>query len=253
MKKRITAFILITIMACVSLTGCNFSKKKTLTVGVSIAYPPFEYFDEDGLTPTGIDIDLSKELASRLDMDVAFINTEFNEIFDGLDNQKYDIIISACTITDERKEEYNFSIPYIQNYPCIVTLKESDNKPTNPSELAGMSICYQKGTTSESYITDYKATNKLDCETYGYIKVVSCFEELGLERVDAIFVDSTVAESYCNAEDSIYEITWQQQDNPEEFGIVIPKENTELTEKINSALNSIIEDGTLDEIINKYY
>ncbi|MCQ2525536.1 MAG: ABC transporter substrate-binding protein [Lachnospiraceae bacterium] len=251
--KKFAALALSAVIACISLVGCSFSNKNTLTVGIAMSYPPFEYYEEDESTFTGIDIDLSTEIAKRLGMEVKYIATPFNEIFDGLNDKKYDIIVSACTITEARMQEYDFSIPYIQNYPCIVTLKASENKPTEPSKLEGMSICYQKGTTSEAFITDYISTNNLTCDTYGYQKVISCFEELSLARVNAIFVDSTVAEVYCNTEDSIFEITWQQLDNVEEFGIVIPKDNPELKEKINKVLEEMINDGSLQAIIDKYY
>lgn len=253
MKKSFTSILIITILALTSLIGCGLSTPETLRVGVAIAYPPFEYYDTDNVTPTGYDVELITEIAARIGMNTEFIDKEWNDIFDGLRKDEYDCIVSAVTITDERIAEFDFSDSYIQNYPCIVVLKETDNKPTSPMDLEGMSVCYQRGTTSENYISQYKANNGLNCDTYGYTKIESCFEELSLKRVDAIFVDSTVASCYCTDEDSLYEVTWQQDGAPEEFGIVIPKSNPELTDKINNALSDMKADGTIDALIDKYF
>lgn len=250
--KKFAAIIIAALTACISLTGCS-SRQSTLKIGVSLAYPPFEYYEDGSDVPQGVDIDLSNELAGRLGMKAEFVDTDFNDIFTGLDEKKYDVIISAVTITPEREEAYSFSSPYITNYPCIVTQKYADIKPSDPSELDGLSVCYQRGTTSESYINGYIDDNNMNCDTYAYYKIVSCFEELALGRVDAVFVDSTVAYNYCLAPDSVYEITWQQQDNPEEFAIVIPKDNTELQGRINQALEEMKTDGTLAAILDKYF
>ncbi len=223
-----------------------------LTVGMEIGYPPFEYFDTDGVTPTGVDVELSAAIAEELGVEVKLIDTAWDGIFAGLAKGDYDCIMSAVTITPDRLLEFDFSTPYIQNYQCIVSRKDGAIKPASMDELAGLKVGYQEETTSDFYVADYMTAKGIQIETYEYAKVIQVFDELELGRIDAIVCDSTVALSYVG-EGSIYEITWQQPDNPEEFGVCIQKGNTELVEKVNAALKALKESGKLDEILSKYF
>ena len=206
MKKSILSVLLVSTMLIVALTGCG-SKKETLKVGMEIGYPPFEYFDMDGTTPIGVDVELANALGEKLGMEVELIDTAWDGIFAGLKKGDYDCIISAVTITPERLLEFDFSNPYIQNAQCIVSLKDSDIKVTDPSECAGLRIGYQEETTSDIYLTEYIDENGIDVTTYEYAKVMDCYTELELGRIDAIICDSTVAFCYVNDADSKFEMT----------------------------------------------
>ncbi len=249
--KRIFACCLIVVLTLSLCTACG-SKKETLKVGMEIGYPPFEYYDTDGTTPVGVDVELAYAIAEELDMDVELVDTAWDGIFAGLAKGDYDCIMSAVTITPDRLLEFDFSDPYIQNYQCIVSLKDSDIKPASVEELEGLKVGYQEETTSDTYLTDYITASGATIDTYEYAKVIQVFDELELGRIDAIICDSTVAASYVG-EGSIYEITWQQEDEPEEFGVCIQKGDTELVEKINGALETLKNNGKLDEILSKYF
>lgn len=249
--RKIFACCLVTAMVLVMCTACG-SKKETLKVGMEIGYPPFEYYDTDGTTAIGVDVELANALAEEMGMEVELVDTAWDGIFAGLSKGDYDCIISAVTITPDRLLEFDFSEPYIQNYQCLVSLKDGAAKPASVEELEGLKVGYQEETTSDTYLTDYITASGADIETYEYAKVIQVFDELELGRIDAIICDSTVAASYVG-EGSIYEITWQQEDEPEEFGVCIQKGNTELVDKINAALETLKSNGKLDEILSKYF
>ncbi|MGN0340080.1 MAG: transporter substrate-binding domain-containing protein [Lachnospira sp.] len=249
--RKIFACCLVMVMVLLMCTACG-SKKKTLKVGMEIGYPPFEYYDTDGTTPIGVDVELAKALSKEMGMEVELVDTAWDGIFAGLSKGDYDCIISAVTITADRLMEFDFSDPYIQNYQCIVSLKKGAKKPASVKELEGLKVGYQEETTSDTYLTDYIAANNAKIETYEYAKVIQVFDELELGRIDAIICDSTVASSYVG-EGSIYEITWQQKDEPEEFGVCIKKGNKDLVDKVNTALKKLKSDGTLDTILGKYF
>ena len=95
-------------------------KEGKLLVGFEAGYPPMEYTDESGLNYIGFDVDLAKEIASLLGLEVEYVNTAWDGIFAGLDKEQYDVIISSVSITPERQEVYELTEPYIANALCIV-------------------------------------------------------------------------------------------------------------------------------------
>jgi ABC-type amino acid transport substrate-binding protein len=91
-----------------------------LMIGCEVGYPPMEYFDEDGTTPIGFDIDVGKAVAELLGLEWRLVNTGWDGIFDALDRGDYDVIISSVSITEPRQERFLFTKPYIANAMCIV-------------------------------------------------------------------------------------------------------------------------------------
>ena len=223
-----------------------------LKVGMEIGYPPFEYFDNDGTTPIGVDVELAYEIGERIGMEIELVDTGWDGIFAGINKGDYDCVISAVTITSDRLLDFDFSTPYIQNYQCIVSVEGSAIQPASPSELAGLKVAYQEETTSDAFVTEFAADNGLDIEVFEYAKVMNCYDDLANGRVDAIVCDSTVATSYVG-EGTGYVQTWIQDTDAEEFGVCIKKGNTELVEKINAALEEMKNDGTLEAILASYF
>lgn len=275
MKKRIlAAFAALTLIA--GLTACSEPAEtpaaegttapvsentglldpKILKVGVEVGYPPFEYYADDGVTPVGCDIDLAKELAKRLGVEVDYINTAWDAIFEGLKSEKYDVIISAVTINADRQVNFEFSSPYIVNWQCIVVKKGSD-PVTSILGLDGLKVGYQGQTTSDEYLGAFIERGDLTVETSPYEKVLNCFDDLKYGRLDAVICDSTVAVDYVAREPDQYEITWLQETEPdaepEQFGVCIKKGNTDLQGRINEALAAMNADGTLEAIRNEWF
>jgi len=250
--KKLLGLALAMIMA-VSMVGCGSKDSSdVLKVGMEVGYPPFEYYDTDGTTMIGVDVELAQAIGEKLGMKVELVDTAWDGIFAGLEKGDYDCIMSGVTITSDRLLDYAFSTPYIENYQCIVTLADAAVKPTDPSMCAGLKVGYQEETTSDYYITDYALNNNITVDTYEYAKVLDCFSDLENGRLDAVICDSTVASSYLG-DGSVYEQTWIQNSDPEEFGVCIKQDNTELVDKVNQALADLKADGTLDAILAKYF
>ncbi len=262
MKKLLVLFMVMVLTLTV-FTACDKDEeesekegeKKVLKVGMEIGYPPFEYYDDDGSTPIGVDVELSKAIAKELGMEVELVNTEWDGIFAGLQKGDYDCVISAVTVTPERLIDFEFSIPYIENWQSIVVLADGEFKPAKVEDLVGHKICYQEETTSDLYIEEFFKDAEEKPETFEYAEVLNCFNELKLGRVDAVVCDSTVASSYVG--DGTYELAWNQENEegatPEEFGVCMNKGDDELIADINKALMKLKKDGKLDEILDKYF
>lgn len=225
-------------------------EKGVLKVGMEIGYPPMEYYDVDGKTPIGFDVEMGKLLAEKLGLKVEFVDTAWDGIFAGLETDKYDVVISAATITPERLESMDFSKPYIGNGQAIILQKNSTLDVTKPEDLKDLTVAYQAETTSD-YFMEKLAKDGLKFKPAEFDKVINAYDELKLGRCDAVVSDALVSAAYLGP-DSEYKKVWNGEAD-EFFGIAIKKGNSALTEKINSALEQLASDGSLKEISEKIF
>ncbi len=238
--------------ASVDISGVKLLNDGTLTVGCELGYPPFEDFAEDGTTPVGFDIDIITEVARRLGLELNIINTAWDGIFTGID-VNYDCVCSSVTITPERQKTMIFTDPYINNYQAVVLPTGSDKKITGFKDLAGMSIAVQKETTSDILMSDYKSTGTVDMEIVANEKVTTGFTQLTNNEVDAVVVDSTVADSYVAKEPDVYQIAYLDKDEPEQFAIAMGKGSTALQAAMNEALKGMEEDGFIQDTYDYWF
>ncbi|MHC6204421.1 ABC transporter substrate-binding protein [Breznakiellaceae bacterium SP9] len=254
--------IVLTALAVFALSGLVFAgagkepagltiSPGVLTVGMEIGYPPMEYLDSDGKTPIGFDVELSKALAAKLGLQAKFIDTAWDGIFAGVTTGKYDVIASAVTVTEERKQAHNFTKPYIGNAQSLVLLKGSSVTARRPEELTGYSVAYQAETASDFYMAKLIDAG-LKVTTYEYEKVMNCFDELKLGRVDAIVCDSLVSVDYIALENSPFEMVWQGPAE-EVFALCLKKGNNALTAALDKALDELFADGTVLKLSQKIF
>lgn len=233
-----------------TVSGSLTLKDGVLQVGMEIGYPPMEYLDEDGTTPIGFDVEVAQAIADELGLKFEPVDTAWDGIFASLDSDRYDCIISAVSIKEDRKENYNLTKPYIANRIVLVTPKDSGI--TSPEDLTGKSVAVQTETTSDNYMKDL-IDNGLDVSDYFvYDKVIQCFDDLKLGRVDAVLTDSVVAAYYMGTDTDKYEISWQS-DEAEPMAICLKKGNDALTDEIEKAVDTLYENGKISEIAIKYF
>lgn len=236
----------------IDISGVKFIKDGTLTVGMEIGYPPFEYKAEDG-TPVGYDVDLAYAIADKLGLELNPIDTAFDIIFGGLDTN-YDCVISAVTIDDARSKEMLFSTPYIENYQAVVVKKGSDIKVEALKDLSGHTVMLQKGTTSETLLNDMIKTGTVTkCTMTPTEQILTCFTALDNGEYDIVLCDSTVAADYVTKSPDKYEVVYTDKEYPEQFGIAIGKENTALQTAINEAMAQLKAEGFFEENNAKWF
>jgi len=282
MKKRI-ALLLSVAMTVLSLVGCGGSsgaaaeatpspaaeteataeepeaateetaaltiKDGVLMVGTEIGYPPMEYFDEDGATPIGFDMELAKALADEMGLELELVDTAWDGIFAGVATDKYDVILSCVSWTEGRNEEYNLSKTYVANAPVIVVPNDSDI--ADIADLEGKSVAVQMETTADYLIQDQVA-NGLNTDLRQYEKVINAFDEIKAGRVDAVCTDSVVAAYYLGDEAANYKTVWQSPDK-EPICMCLKKGNDALQAELEAALDSLRASGKLGEISMKYF
>ena len=258
MKKTAFFLLIVLIGFGILFSGCEKKsgegitlKNGVLMVGVEIGYPPMEYFAEDGVTPIGFDISMAKALADKLGLEVEFVDTAWAGIFAGVDTDKYDCIISSVTITDVRLQQHNFSRPYIQNTLAIVVKKDSEfSSIESPLDLAGLEVAYQEDTTADHYMAELTELEGFSFIPRAYDKVMNCFDDLDLDRVNVIITDLLVDYEYLARAENL-EIVWMGGE--EEFGICMKKGNDALTEAIDAALGELFSEGTMLQISNEIF
>lgn len=221
-------------------------EKGVLSVGMEIGYPPMEYYDSDGKTELGFDVQLSKLIAEKMGLQVKYVNTAWDGIFAGVNSNKYDCIISAVTITPERKVQYNMTRPYINNTQAMVLMKGSQVSARTPEQLGGLQVGLQGETTSDDYMSEL-VDGGLRTTIRRYDQVINAFDELRFNRVDAVVCDVVVAYFYAGGPSSPYDIVWEG-DAEEYLGIVVKKANSELHKAINDVLGEFFADGTLQRL-----
>lgn len=257
--KKILAMLFACIMACAMLTACGSSasgdtegvtlETGKLMVASEIGYPPMEYFDEDGATPIGFDIDFAKAVAEQMGLEVEYVDTAWDGIFAGLDTDKYDCVIAAVSYTEDRDENYLLTAPYVANAPVIVVPNESDI--ADIADLEGKSVAVQMETTAD-YLIQEKVADGLNTDLRQYEKIINAFDELKAGRVDAVCTDSVVASFYLGDDASDYKTVWQS-DTREPIIVCMKKGNDALKAEIDKAIAALFADGTMKELSEKYF
>ena len=252
MKKKIIAVALTAIVAFGSLIGCGSSSDgsatgagETLTVGTNAAFPPFEYIGDDG-KPDGFDIALIKAIGEKAGFEVEIQDMEFDSLVSSIGN-KIDVAIAGMTVTDERKQTVDFSDSYYEAVQDVIVPKGS--AIATADDLKGLKIGVQLGTTGEFIADEIEGA-----EVAAYNKAVDAVNDLNNGRVDCVIVDKNPAEVFgAQFPDKVDVLPGTNFDfEPENYAIALPKGNTELAEKINTALKELKEDGTYDALVKKY-
>jgi len=252
--KKILVFTLL----CALFFGCTKSdnsptiEKGVLSVGVEIGYPPMEYYGVDGGL-LGFDIELAKALGEKLGLQVKFFDTAWDGILAGLDAGRYDMAVNV-TILPERRKNYNFSKPYINGFMTIVTRKDSQVKINKAEDVAGLRAAFQGNTTAQ-YFSEGLNSQGIRFTSFSYDKIINCFSDLKLGRVDLVIADNIAGYYYTGMENSGLQVAWAETDyhSDELIGICLKKGNDMLTEMINKAFDELSADGTYAEISRRYF
>ncbi|WP_432361369.1 transporter substrate-binding domain-containing protein [Sporosarcina sp. UB5] len=223
----------------------SIGKEKVLRVGTDATFKPFEY--KSGGEFQGYDIDLIKAIAKELGADkVEFVDTEFKGLIPGLQAKKFDLIVSAMYITDERKKTIDFSDSYFPGGLSIM-VQEDNNAITTLEDLSGKDVAVQIGTKAVEFLEE----NVPEANLVKVEKNTEMFLELETGKVDAVVTGLPAAKVYVkeNGKMKVLEETLTE----EHYGYGIRKENAEFREAVNKALQTLKDNGTYDEITSKWF
>jgi polar amino acid transport system substrate-binding protein len=233
----------------------------TLTVGSDVSYPPQEFYPTGcaGNPADGFDLDVGKALAAHMGLKFAVVDQKFDGIIPALSAKKYDVIISAMTITDERKKAVSF-VPYFSAGESFVVLgSNTKNNPQTIADLCGLNVAVEKGTTEESDAADANdpakngpcAKKPIVYKTLSFDKDTQALEALKKGTADVHFTDSPVA-SYELLKNTGFKITNKTVQSTAPEGIAMRLTDTPMTAAITAAFKAMQTDGTYQKLLDKW-
>ena len=241
LKKVYVLFAVI--LCCLLITACKEKKDNVLKVGTNADFPPFEYHENGQIV--GFDIDLINEIGNKLNKKIEFEEMEFNTLLTALSSGKVDLIISGLDITDERKQQVDFTQGYYANELSLVVLNDSNIK--NINDLKGKKVGTELGTSSDNYVNELKDVKNIQFKDSSFTIM-----NLKSNKVDAVIIDKPVAEKILKNVNGC-KILENINIKTSEMGIAVNKNNKELLNDLNKALTELKNNGKLKELNLKYF
>jgi ABC-type amino acid transport substrate-binding protein len=251
-KNPLVTAMLVLVVAVLAASGCGGDDNKdsgskanvpaNLTVGSDIPYPPFEF----GKPPyQGFDIDVANEIVKGLGSKATFKKTPFDTIFRDLAQGKFDMVISASTITPERQKTVDFSSSYFPADQSLMVKKGSPIKTVD--DVDGKVIGAQLGTTGADY-----AKNKTKAKTVRtYDLIDDAFNALEAGQIEAVINDCPVSKYAEKAHKDLAVV--QAIPTNELYGIAFAKGSDDLRTAVNDQLAKLKDNGGLEKISQKWF
>jgi polar amino acid transport system substrate-binding protein len=219
-------------------------KDGQLLAGIDTPFPPFEKGHPPNIT--GYDIDVINAVADELGLEVVQQETSFDTIFRDVAQGKFDVAVAASTITPEREQTVDFSDPYyLADQSLLVRADETEIK--SQDDLGGKVVGAQDGTTGETYANDETDAG----EVRGYPGGTDAINALRAGQIDAVIVDSPVAEDAVESQSGLK--IAEKIVTRELYGFSFAPDNDALREAVNDALATIKENGTLTDLYKQYF
>ena len=240
--------------ALVAVTPARADEPLKLKIATEGAYPPFNAVDTAGQL-IGFDVDIAKALCAEMKAECELVAQDWDGIIPGLLAKKYDVIVASMFITDERKQQVDFTKPYYKAAMTYVMKKGGDASVLDKPDLGGKSVGVQQGTTQAAYAE--AAHPDADVKQYPSQDEVNL--DLAGGRLDMQVGDLVpMLEWTEKTEDgACCELVGKPITDPkyvgEGVGMAVRKEDGALREKLNAALDAIVANGEYKKINDKYF
>jgi polar amino acid transport system substrate-binding protein len=263
---KILALVL-ALSLCLCFVGCGEEKPadtnadNKLIMATNAAFPPYEFKEADGYA--GIDVEIAGLIAEKLGKELVIEDVDFGAIIGGVQTGKYDMGMAGMTVTDERKQSVNFSNTYATGIQSVIVTADSTvasfedfytgfDAEGNPSGVKeGVKIGVQLDTTGDIYSSDVPAKWGFGEENVIRYKTgADAVQALKTGKVSAVIIDNEPAKSFVATTDGLKILDGEYA--KEDYAIAIAKEDTQLLNDINKALDELTKEGKIKEIIDKY-
>ena len=213
-----------------------------LVMCTNAEFPPYEYHDNN--TIVGIDADICAAIAEKMGLELEIEDIAFDSIIPEISSGKADIGAAGMTVTEDRKQNVDFSETYAKASQVIIVTENSEVKGFD--DLKGKKVGVQTGTTGDIYVTGDLGDECVE----RYAKCMEAVQALSQTKIDAVVIDGEPAKKYISEVPGLKILDESYTD--EEYAIAIRKGNTELLDAVNKAIGELKADGTLDAIVAKY-
>ena len=255
--KKFTAIILAVLMVCAMLTGCGSKEEaglKTVESGKLImatnaAFPPYEFIE--GNEVVGIDAEIAGAIAEKLGLELQIDDMEFDSIIESVKGGKADIGLAGMTVTPERQEVINFTASYATGVQVVIVTEDSAIASVDDLFANGAMhiIGVQRNTTGDLYSTwDLEDAGLATVDRYS--KGADAVQALLTGKVDCVVIDNEPAKAFVEANEGLKILDTAYA--VEDYAAAMSKDNAELYEAVNKALEELIADGTVASIVEKY-
>jgi polar amino acid transport system substrate-binding protein len=219
-----------------------------LTVGSCLDYPPFESVKAGD--ETGFDVDITEEIASRLGLEVVWVKADFDTIFTALAGDQFDMVAAASTITDEREQVVDFSVPYYNALQSLTVNTQETPDITSTDQLGqGDVVGVQKGTTGKIWAEENLVPQGVELKTF--TASPDSFRDLEAGNVVGVINDATASVEIVKDLPALEVV--QQIDTNEHYGLAFSPSNPDLREAVNTVFAQMVADGTYATIYGKSF
>ena len=261
--KKFSSLLMLSLTAAALVTGCGKNEPAgqsaaapaapaapvKIVIGLDDNFPPMG-FRNDKNELVGFDIDLAKEAAKRLGVEVEFKPIDWSAKEAELSSKRVDVLWNGLTITEERKKNIDFTAPYMENHQIVVVAASSAIKAK--ADLAGKVVGAQDGSSAVDAVKKDEAVFKSfkDFKTFG--DNVTALMDLSTGRLDAVVVDEVVGRYYVAKKPADYAVL-DEHFGTEDYGVGVRKDATELHGKLDKALADMKADGAAGQIATKWF
>lgn len=253
--KKVLCSIFALIMIVSIFTACSKSEtassdgEKTLVMGTSADYKPYEYIDakksEDII---GFDIDVMNYIAKELGYKVQVKDMEFSGLLTALEAGKVDFVMAGLTPTEKREKNADFTDVYFVAKNMIITKKDANIQTLQ--DLQGKTVGVQTGSIQEGKAETLQKEVKF--QTEGRDRIPELIQEVQAGRVDAIILEDTVAKGYLQKIKELQAIELPEVADEAGSAIALPKDS-KLTEEFNAVIKEMKENGEMEKLVNKWF
>lgn len=224
------------------------SEKETLTMATNAEFPPYEFYEGQGIV--GIDAEIGAAVAEKLGYDFKIEDMAFDSIIPAVVSGKASFGMAGMTVNEDRLKNVDFSDPYATGVQVVIVKEDSaitsvdDLLAEGASHLVGV----QSGTTGDIYASgDIEGAGLGKIERYN--KGADAVQSLATGKIDCVIIDREPAKEFVAANEGLKILDTEYA--VEDYAICFAKDS-ELTEKVNGALKELIDDGTVQAIVDKY-
>ena len=282
MKKKIVSVMLTAAMAATLLAGCGSSSAATdtaadetteaadetaedaeaaedtetaedaaevttvepgvLTMGTNATFPPYEYKDGDDIV--GIDAEIAQAMADKLGLKLEIVDMDFDSLIASIQSGKIDMSLAGMTVTEERKQNVDFTDSYATGVQVIIVKDDSDIASVD--DLQDKLIGVQQGTTGHLYCADDFGEDHVNALPNGATAVQALLQG----KVDCVVIDQEPAKAFVEANEGLKILDTAY--TTEDYAAAVSKDNPALTAALNKALQELKDDGTIQGILDKY-
>jgi polar amino acid transport system substrate-binding protein len=245
--KKLTAIVLCVLLV-LSMAACGGSndgltiEEGKLIMSTNAEFPPYEMTTDDGGF-AGIDIEIAEAIAKKLGLELVIDDMGFDAAMLAVQNGQSDICMAGLTVDEDRLKVMDFSVSYATGKQVIIV---KDNSDVTLDNLGEKLIGTQKATTSNIYCTDDYGEDHV----VAYDSSITAVQALINVQVDCVVVDSAPAEELVKANPGLKILETEYV--TENYAIAVDKGNTALLDAVNTALQKLMDNGTVQAIIDKY-